>query len=145
MENKYVLVNSSVLPEVYLKVLEAKEFLESGEAKTAKSAAKMAGISRSAYYKYKDYVYSYQRNSKENVITVFATLKDRAGALSELLLRFYKSGANILTVNQNIPIDGMAFVTITARIDELDKKADKLISDINALENVITIQRVSGD
>ena len=105
-EHKFILLESSVVPDVFIKVLEAKRLLAEGEAKSATQAAKTAGISRSAFYKYKDSVFSYGKGSGGSILTVSATLKDRAGVLSGLLLEFYKAGANILTVNQNIPTGG---------------------------------------
>ena len=101
----YFLVDSKVLPSVFEGVVLAKELLADGRALNASQAVKMAGISRSAFYKYKDYVFKYSSNDQKT-ITLLAKLSDKAGTLSSLTTALYEYGANILTVNQAIPVDG---------------------------------------
>ena len=145
MEDKrYILVDEKVLPEVYSKVVYAKQLLSSGAASSASQAAKMSGISRSAFYKYKDFVFGYNKSSPESIITICFTLKDTPGVLSRLITEFYNFGANILTVNQNIPIQNVAFVSITVRVDSLNVSVDEMLSRLREIDNVKTIQQISG-
>lgn len=143
-EKRYVLVDESVLPEVYSKVIFAKQLLTSGAADSASQAAKLAGLSRSAFYKYKDFVFSYNKSTAERIVTICFTLKDKPGVLSQLLAELYRLGANILTVNQNIPIQNTALVSITARVDSLTVSVDEMLSGLKSIEGVKTLQQISG-
>ena len=96
----YLLLDMSVLPEVYVKVIEAKGYLQSGEAANASQAVKMAGISCSAYYKYKDKIFEYSEQG-DDTTTINAKLQDNAGVLSSVMNELYLAGANILAVNQS--------------------------------------------
>ena len=96
----YLLLDVSVLPEVYVKVIEAKGYLQSGEAANASQAVKMAGISCSAYYKYKDKIFEYSEQG-DDATTINAKLQDNAGVLSSVMNELYLAGANILAVNQS--------------------------------------------
>ena len=100
MERRFLLVEAGVLPDVFLKVLHAKELLASGEAKNVSAAAKMADISRSAFYKYKDSIFSAE--SGRELVTINATLKDETGALHALLAGISDAGASIVTINQDV-------------------------------------------
>ena len=144
-DHSFILADCSVVPEIFLRVLEAKRLLSTGEAKNASDAAQRAGISRSAFYKYKDAVYSYNQFSPERIITLFATLKDNPGVLSKVINELYKAGANILTVNQNIPIGNVALVSVSARVDSLKMSLDELLKLIKEIDGVETIGQVSGD
>lgn len=131
----YVLVNAEILPEVYRKVLEAKEYLASGDASNATQAAKMAGISRSAYYKYKDKIFEYSEQG-EDTATINAKLIDNAGVLSSVMNELYLAGANVLSVNQSIPVNSVADVSITVRIFQTDKSSEELINKIEKINGV---------
>lgn len=134
----YVLVNKDILPEVYSKVIAANKLLATGEATSASQAAKMAGISRSAYYKYKDQIFEYSENS-EDTVTFNAKLLDNAGVLSSVMNALYQAGANVLSINQSIPVNSVADVSITVRISETDISIDQLsdnIKDINGVKSV---------
>ena len=113
LERRFLLVDVSVLPEVFLKVLKAKELLAAGSAKNVSAATKMAGLSRSAFYKYKDCIFDAE-NSKE-VLTVNATLLDETGALQSLLAGISAAGASIVTINQATPENGAAQVAVSIR------------------------------
>ena len=143
-EKRYVLVDESVLPEVYSKVVLAKQLLTNGTATSASQAAKIAGLSRSAFYKYKDFVFSYNKSTAERIVTICFTLKDKAGVLSQVLAELYRLGANILTVNQNLPVQNTALVSITARIDSLTVTVDEMLTVLKNIENVKNIQQISG-
>lgn len=137
----WVLVDSSVLPEVFGRVLEAQEHLREGRAATAAEAARMAGISRSAYYKYKDAVQSFHASQPEQLLTVHLLLRDKPGVLSAVLSAFAEHGANILTVNQNIPTDGRASVSVSARTERLSVPPETFLQMLRELSGVEKITR----
>mgnify|MGYP002624763813 FL=1 len=112
---KYYIVEASALPEVFRKVAEARRMLETGEAATVNEAVRRTGISRSAYYKYKDMI-TMLRDMNRGVVTFQLTLRDEAGILSSILTIFAKQGANILTINQSIPRDGIASVSLSCEL-----------------------------
>ncbi len=108
--SSYLLVDASSLPEVYGKVLQAKQLLANREASSTSEAVRMVGISRSVFYKYKDAVFPYNKKQSSQILTIQAVLLDRPGVLMSLMAVFYDVGANILTINQNIPVDGRALI-----------------------------------
>ncbi|MDD6666076.1 MAG: ACT domain-containing protein [Eubacterium coprostanoligenes] len=137
----YLLVDMSVLPEVYVKVIEAKGYLQSGEAANASQAAKMAGISRSAYYKYKDKIFEYSEQG-DDVTTINAKLQDNAGVLSSVMNELYLAGANILAVNQSIPVNNIADVSITVSFAQSGHMTDELIEKIKSVGGVKSAELV---
>ena len=132
---KYLLVDMSILPEIYAKVVEANGYLQSGEATSASQAAKMAGISRSAYYKYKDKIFE-NNEQGDDVTAINAKLIDNAGVLSSVMNELYLAGANILAVNQSIPVNNIADVSITVRLSQTDVSTEDLISKIKNIGGV---------
>ena len=132
---KYLLVDMSILPEIYAKVVEANGYLQSGEATSASQAAKMVGISRSAYYKYKDKIFEYNEQG-DDVTAINAKLIDNAGVLSSVMNELYLAGANILAVNQSIPVNNIADVSITVRLSQTDVSTEDLISKIKNIGGV---------
>lgn len=141
---RYLLVDSGVLPEVFLKVLTVKRLLVSGKARSVNEAARIAGISRSAYYKYKDSVHPFNEKAGGYIITLHAMLRDEAGVLSKLTNELYRSGANIMTVNQNISVAGFAPVTVSARADGMSISVDRLLDNIRAIDGIENVEVVSG-
>lgn len=137
----YLLVDMSVLPEVYVKVIEAKGYLQSGEAANASQAAKMAGISRSAYYKYKDKIFEYSEQG-EDVTTINAKLQDNAGVLSSVMNELYLAGANILAVNQSIPVNNIADVSITVSFAQSGHMTDEVLEKIKSVGGVKSAELV---
>ena len=136
----YVLVSADLLPEVYGKVLLAKEYLASGEASNASQAAKMAGISRSAYYKYKDGVFEYDPENSEEMVTLSLKLTDTKGVLFAVTNELYLVGANVLSINQEVPQNGVADVSLTMRIAEMTVSVDALIDklkDVGGVRSVV--------
>ena len=118
-KTKFYLVAADALPEIFLKVAEAKRMLHAGEVSTAGEAARQVGISRSAFYKYRDSVQPFNDMKTGRIITFYALLKDNPGVLSNVLSIFAGSGANILTINQSIPTNGCAAVTISAETSDM--------------------------
>lgn len=135
----YYLVNASILPPVYSKVIEAKNYLASGEASSTSQAVKMAGISRSAYYKYKDSIFEYSTDSNDETLTINAKLKDNAGVLSALMNELYKAGANILSVSQSVPVNSVADVSVTVRATDMKVTAQVLIENIKSIKGVNSV------
>ncbi len=142
---RLLLVDAGALPEVFERVLEAKALLATGTADSAAQAARMAGISRSAFYNYKDAVFAYDAAQGGSLLTVHLLLLDRPGVLSNVLSAFAGAGANILTVNQNIPADGVATVSISARIDRLRETADQFLRSLSQEDGVQKILRINNE
>ena len=137
-----LLIDSRIVPEIYLKVIETKKLIALGIAKNASEAVKITGISRSAYYKYRDYVSEYN-NSLGKIITFQGVLSDTPGVLSGVLTHLYKFGANILTVNQDLPTGGRASFTVTVSCENVDDNIN-LYNKICKLDDVITLSQVIG-
>ena len=143
-KKKYYLVSAEALPEVFIKVAEAKRMLQVGEADTVGEAARLVGISRSAFYKYKDAVQPFQNMRAGHIITFYALLKDIPGVLSNYLSIFAGSGANILTINQTIPTNGCAGVTISAETSEMVDGLEDLMSRAAAAQGVLKFEIMAG-
>ena len=131
---KYYIVSAEALPEVFIMVAEARRMLQVGEA------ARMVGISRSAFYKYKDAVQPFQDMKAGHIITFYALLKDNPGVLSNFLSIFANSGANILTINQTIPTNGCAGVTISAETSEMVEDLEAMMARISGAEGVLKFE-----
>lgn len=143
-EVKYYIVAANALPEVFIKVAEAKRMMQTGEADTVGDATKRAGISRSAFYKYKDSVQPFNDMKAEHIITFYGMLKDNTGVLSHVLGLFASSGANILTINQSIPTNGCAAVTISAETSGMEQTLESLIAAASSVEGVIRFEIMAG-
>ncbi len=144
-DRQLIVVDSCVLPEVFLKVLTVKKLLASKEEKSSASACKRVGISRSAYYKYRDCVFAYEDKNAKRILTLSTLLQDEPGVLSSVLAALHGCGANILTVNQNIPMDGVAAVTISLRLGGGAEGALQLRQKIGALQGVVEVKLLSGE
>ena len=143
-EELKIIVEADLLPEVLLKVIEAKKLLSQGKAKNSSEAARMAGISRSAYYKYKDGVAVYDEEQERQLVTYYLTLMDVPGVLSNVLAELSKYGANVLTINQNIPVDGAAPVTISFATRGLRTDEHSLREALRAIDGVINCRSLTG-
>ena len=141
---KFYLVQAEMLPEIFLKVVRARELLNTGVARTVSDAVMQVGISRSAFYKYKDCVIPFRDMTQGRIFTFNISLLDKQGVLSSVLAIFATVGANILTINQSIPSDGVAFVTISAKLDNADITPDELIVRMRACEGVVTSELLAG-
>ena len=141
---KYYLVEASALPEVFLKVAEAKRLLATGQAATVNEATKLTGISRSAFYKYRDAVQSFQKMNVSRVITLQFLLHDEPGVLSTLLTIIAQQSANILTINSITPTNGCAIVTITAETTQMNITLDELLQLLAQTAGVIKAEVLAG-
>ena len=141
---QYYLVDGDALPEVFIRVTQARELLDTGRAQTVAEAAEQVGISRSAYYKYKNAVMPFQNVAGGRIVTFQIMLRHKMGLLSEVLGVFAETGANILTINQGIPTNGAAPVTITADMTALDTTAETLLNRLTAVDGVIKAAVAAG-
>jgi chorismate mutase len=135
-ESTYFLVDSAILPDVFTKVIEVKKILSTGRIKTVNEAVKEVGLSRSAFYKYRDYVFPFYETSRGRVITLFFVVEDFSGILSSIINRIAKAKANIITINQNVPINGLADVTISIATTGMTMDIGELMESIAEIEGV---------
>ena len=141
---KYYIVEESALPQVFVKVAEAKRLLSTGEAATVNEATRMTDISRSAFYKYRDAVLPFQNMMTGRIITFQVLLHDVPGVLSGLLQTFANEKVNILTINSTIPTNGAALVTITAETMEMSMTLEELIQTLADTQGVVKAEVVAG-
>ena len=105
----------------------------------------MVGISRSVFYKYKDAVFPYNKKQSSQILTIQAVLLDRPGVLMSLMAVFYDVGANILTINQNIPVDGRALISVSARTEAMEMPVEDLLEKLRNVEGVLSIQSIRDE
>ena len=141
---KYFIVEAEKLPEVFIKVVEAKRMLELREVSTINEAAQRVGISRSEFYKYKDAVMPFNDMMSGHIVTFQSILRDEPGVLSAILNIFAASGANILTINQSIPGNGCAAVTVGAETSGLQEPLDELLRQLNEADGVVQFEVLAG-
>ena len=141
---KYYIVEASALPEVFLKVAEAKRLLSTGEAATVNEATKMTDISRSAFYKYRDSVLPFQNMMTGRIITIQLLLHDQPGLLSEILGVLAATKANIITINSIMPTNGTAVVTISAETNELTVSIEELLNTLGEMAGVVKAEVLAG-
>lgn len=143
-ESKYLLVDARVLPQSYSKVVYAKQLLAQGKVKNLSEATRAADISRSAFYKYKDHVFAYEHQNTRQLVTLYAELVDEAGVLSSLLGALSQSGGNILTINQNIPVDGVAPVSISMRCEHMKLQVEDVLEQIRQMAGIVRIRLLNA-
>ena len=133
--NYYVLKEKAV-PEVLLKVVEAKRLFESGKVASVQDATDAVGISRSSFYKYKDDIFPFHENERGKPITLVLQLDDEPGLLSNILRKIDKFKCNILTIHQSVPINGIASLTLSIDVFHTEDKVDEMIAKIEAVDGV---------
>lgn len=136
MENEYFLVNKKILPDFFNDVLNAKNMVNN-ENKSVSDACKEVGISRSTYYKYKDFI-RYPDEKPTNKAVLSFKVDDIPGILSFILSKIYECKASVLTINQTAPVQGIAYITITLSINGMTTTLDRLLNTINSLEHVLS-------
>ena len=141
---KYYIIEASALPEVFLKVAEAKRLLSTGEASTVNEATQMTDISRSAFYKYRDAILPFQNMMTGRIITFQFMLHDEPGVLSLILGIIAQNSANILTINSIIPTNGCALVTISAETSEGPVTLEELLHILGEVPGVIKAEILAG-
>jgi len=135
-EGKYYIVKKKAVPEVLLKVVEAKRLLDSEKVMTVQEAADIVGISRSSFYKYKDDIFPFHENARGKTITFMLQVDDIPGLLSCVLNCVAKNNANILTIHQSIPVNGIASLTLSIEIPPKIVDASAIFDEIEALDGI---------
>ena len=135
-KTKYFVVKQKAVPEVLLKVVEAKRLLESSKAITVQEATEKVGISRSSFYKYKDDIFPFHDNSKGKSITFVLQMDDEPGLLSLVLKTIADYKGNVLTIHQTIPINGVAALTLTVDLLPITGNVSSMIEEIEGQPGV---------
>ena len=142
-KSKYFVVKQKAVPEVLLKVVEAKKLLESERVMTVQEATERVGISRSSFYKYKEDIFPFYDNTKGKTVTFVVQMDDEQGLLSDLLhiVAVYK--ANILTIHQSIPINGKGLLTVSVDIEDSETNVSAMIQDVEKTEDVSYVKVIA--
>ena len=135
-KSKYFVVKQRAVKEVLLKVVEAKKLLETVRAITVQEAADRVGISRSSFYKYKDDIFPFYDNTKGKTITLVVQMDDKQGLLSDLLHVVAVYRANILTIHQSIPVNGVATLTLSVEVREDTENVSSMIDELEVLDGI---------
>ena len=144
-DKNFYIVDKAVLPEIFLKVMDVKNLLESHREKTVQDAVNKVGISRSAFYKYRDAIFPLYENTRGKTVTLSFSLDDTKGVLSNVLNDIASVEGNILTINQNIPINGIANVTITIETDAMTEDIGRLMETLEKLEGVQSLKIIARE
>jgi len=134
--NSYLIVDKSILPDYFEKVVETRKLLSCGNVKEVSAAVRMTGISRSTYYKYKDFIFEPEDSSSERKAVYFLILNHEKGVLSKVLAAFSEKDANIIAITQSPPISGKASVTLTCDISRLNCENNQLIGTLIEISGV---------
>ena len=143
--SQLIVIDSEILPDVFTKVLEVKKLMARKGEKSFASACKRIGISRSAYYKYKDCVFSYEELFNRKIVNLYLLLSDSPGVLSSVLVFLHGLHANIMTVNQSIPVDGAAAVNISLRLTDESPEELASLNSIAELDGVLEVKVLSAE
>jgi chorismate mutase len=133
---RYYLIREDILPEGVLKTVQAKELLARGEVKTIHEAVEQVGLSRSAFYKYKDGIHPLSKLERDRIVTISMNLEHRAGILSKVLAMIAQLEGNVLTIHQTIPLQGMANVVISVETSTMADGVQELMSELDNLQGV---------
>lgn len=144
-KRKYFVVTHKALPEVLLKVVEAKRLLESGRVQTVQEAIEKVGISRSSFYKYQDDIFPYHDNAKGKTFTVVMQMDDEPGLLALVLQVIAKFHANVLTIHQSIPVNGIASVTLSADILPSTGDVEQMTDEIETLQGIHYVKIIAKE
>ncbi|WLR49998.1 ACT domain-containing protein [Bacillus tianshenii] len=137
---QFYLVREDILPDAMKKTLEVKALLERGKTDSVAEAVQTVGLSRSAFYKYRDCIFPFHTMMKEKIISLFFHLEDRSGALSNLLAVVAEMGCNVLTIHQTIPLQGKANVTLSLNTQGMHSDLNALLSQLRQLEFVEKVE-----
>lgn len=143
MGEKYLVINTKILPEAYEKVVQVKQLLRMGKVKDITEAVRFVGISRSTYYKYKDFIFTMSESINNHKVTLSVLLTHEPGALSAILDKLAETHGNILTINQDIPINNVANITITFDAVNLNMELNELIEELKNIDNVVKIELIA--
>lgn len=143
MKGKYLIVDKSILPDYFEKVIEVRNLLRDGKFQNVSEAVKEAGISRSTYYKYKDFIFSPSDSNMGRKALISIMLEDKKGALSEVLNFFYSLECNIITINQNIPINEVASIIISIDISDTKIPIEEILTSLKNISYVVSAKLVA--
>ena len=141
---RYYIVESEAMPDIFRRVAEANRLLKTGEESTVNGAVSAAGVSRSAYYKYKDAVQPFQEMLRGRIVTFQILLRHEPGNLSRVLNIFAETGVNILTINQNIPVNGCAVVTLAGETTGISRPLEEVLQEVTGTAGVIRCEILAG-
>lgn len=144
-ESGYFVVRKKAVPEVLLKVVEAKRLVESEKVGSIQEAVDQVGISRSSFYKYKDDIFEFHENAKGTTVTLLIQMEDKPGILSDMLKIVASCGANILTIHQSIPIGGMASLTLSIQILETTEDISQMLERMEGMTGVHRVKVLSKE
>ncbi len=139
MAERQYIVSESALPAALRGVCEAKSLLRQGRAKTVAEAVRAVGISRSAYYRYRDAIRPFLETYQDKILTIQAVLQDRSGVLSTFLNVLAKEGINVLTVNQNIPVGGEASISLSVHTGQMKHTVEGVSRRLMAIAGVVSV------
>ena len=135
-DSGYLLVSTDVCPEVLLKTIEAKKLIELYGDRPVTDILKEVGLGKSAFYKYRNKIYTYESVDHDMVVTLYFVVDDYHGILAAIINKLSKAKGNILTINQNVPIDGLADVTVSLDTSEMKRSLDELMDDVCTIKGV---------
>ncbi len=139
-KDKFYLVQEDILPEAIKKTIKVKEILKLGEAKTINEAVERMDLSRSAYYKYKDYVFPFYEIAQGKIVSITISMSNEAGMLSSILRTIAESNGSILTINQDIPLQGIANVTIAFETKDLSTSLEDCLNNIRSIRGILRVE-----
>ena len=144
-KGQYYVLKEKAVPEVLLKVVEAKRLIESGKIASVQEATEKVGISRSSFYKYKEDIFPFYDNTKGKTVTFVVQMDDEQGLLSDLLhiVAIYK--ANILTIHQSIPVNGVATLTLSVEVKDNTGNISKMVEEIEEQDGIHYVKIVSRE
>jgi len=139
-KDKFYLVQEDILPEAIKKTIKVKEILKLGEAKTINEAVERMDLSRSAYYKYKDYVFPFYEIAQGKIVSITVSMSNDPGMLSSILRAIADSNGSILTINQDIPLQGIANVTIAFETKDLSTSLEECLDNIRSIRGILKVE-----
>lgn len=143
-DGRFYLVREDVLTESMLKTIEVKQLLAAGEVSTIQEAVKKVGLSRSAFYKYRDTVFPFESVARERILTIFIQLEDRKGSLATLLNIVSEAKCNVLTIHQTIPVQARANITLSLDVTAMDIKVESFIQRLKAPDFIDAVSVISS-
>ncbi|WP_018885400.1 ACT domain-containing protein [Paenibacillus massiliensis] len=142
MKERYYLVNEDILPEAIVKTIQVKQLLASGDVKTVHEAVEQVGLSRSAFYKYKDGIHLINQLERERIVNVSIDLEHQSGLLSRVLAMVAEHGGNVLTIQQSIPLQGRANVVISVEMSRLNEDLGGMLEDLQSVAGVKRVRMI---
>ncbi|WP_295785598.1 ACT domain-containing protein [Veillonella ratti] len=139
-KDKFYLVQEDILPEAIKKTIKVKEILKLGKAKTINEAVERMDLSRSAYYKYKDYVFPFYEIAQGKIVSITVSMSNDPGMLSSILRAIAESNGSILTINQDIPLQGIANVTIAFETKDLSTTLEECLDNIRSIRGILKVE-----